>query len=307
MNDNQEFSDLAHALGELRGTRFVFVPNPGNAGDSFIAHATYQFLDRLGLDYAVGEETETYPEQTIVYGSGGNLVTPYVNLNNFLIRNAPVCTQLIILPHTIRAYERTLRSLGENCSIYCRDAVSHDFVARTARKARVALSHDMAFAADFGETARQMNAMPWPFLSNRRFARRNIKRIAITGAYKVRAPRVLDAFRLDCEMTDRPIPTPNIDVSAVFATGDMSRLDALETTYRMMRFVDGFRTVNTNRLHVAIMGAMLGKTVNFYDNSYGKNSAVFQHSFEGRFENVHWRDSREGFVDRLPDSDADVA
>ena len=56
----------------------------------------------------------------------------------------------------------------------------------------------------------------------------------------------------------------------------------------MMRFVDRFEQVNTNRLHIAILSALLGKSVNFYANSYGKNHAVYEHSMAQRFSNVKW-------------------
>jgi exopolysaccharide biosynthesis predicted pyruvyltransferase EpsI len=39
--------------------------------------------------------------------------------------------------------------------------------------------------------------------------------------------------------------------------------------------VNQFDQINTNRLHVSITGALLGKTVNLYDNSYGKLFNVY--------------------------------
>ncbi len=285
------FSQVESSLASLRGKRFVFLPDPGNAGDSFIAHATYQLFDRLALDYEVGSTRETYPDRVVIWGGGGNLVPLYVDLNDFLLDNADVCARLIVLPHTIQGRESTLARLGANCEIFCRERMSFDHVRRHAPKATVILSHDLAFSADLDKTVAQAALFPLPLLSDVDLARRNVKRSLRALSYKTRArgsSRVLNCFRGDREKTNTAIPYPNIDASQVYAIDTMSERDSLETTYRLMRFVDGFRTVNTNRLHIAILAAMLGQRVNFYPNSYGKNLAVYEHSMAGRFENVRW-------------------
>lgn len=52
---------------------------------------------------------------------------------------------------------------------------------------------------------------------------------------------------------------------------------------------DCYGEIRTNRLHVGIVGALLGKRVVLHDNSYGKNRAVWEHSLAGRFPDVEWR------------------
>lgn len=286
------FSELEdYLVHTLKGKKFVFLPDPGNAGDSFIAHTTFQLFDRLGLDYEIGDEFITYPDRIAVWGGGGNLVPLYVNLNNFLRANAGHCERLIILPHTIYGYEDTLAQLGPNCDIFCRDQMSFAFVRQHAPNANRWLSHDIAFSVNFDQTVKEARQFPIPLLSDREFARRNVKRRLYGALYDMRScftSKVLNCFRGDTERTEAEIPSRNIDVSAVFATGNMTRRDSLETTYRMMRFVDGFQRVNTNRLHIAILSALLGKSVNFYANSYGKNQAVYEHSMAKWFPNVKW-------------------
>jgi exopolysaccharide biosynthesis predicted pyruvyltransferase EpsI len=286
------FSELEEYLvNTLNGKKFVYLPDPGNAGDSFIAHATFQLFDRLGLDYEIGDELATYPDRIAVWGGGGNLVPLYVNLNNFLLANARHCERLIILPHTIYGYETTLAQLGPNCDIFCRDQMSLAFVRQHAPRANIRLSHDIAFSVNFDQTTQEGRKLPIPFLSDKEFARRNVKRRLYCVRYDLQScftSKVLNCFRRDSEKTEVKIPSRNIDVSAVFATGNMTRRDSLETTYRMMRFVDGFERVNTNRLHIAILSALLGKSVNFYANSYGKNQAVYEHSMANWFPNVKW-------------------
>ena len=41
-------------------------------------------------------------------------------------------------------------------------------------------------------------------------------------------------------------------------------------------------------LHLAIAGALLGKPVECYPNSYFKNEAVYHFSMKDRFPNVQW-------------------
>ena len=42
-----------------------------------------------------------------------------------------------------------------------------------------------------------------------------------------------------------------------------------------IHFVNGYDIVYTTRLHVAILSVLLNKQVYFFDNSYGKNSALY--------------------------------
>ncbi len=55
-----------------------------------------------------------------------------------------------------------------------------------------------------------------------------------------------------------------------------------------LAIADRYDEIRTDRLHVAIAGALLGKRVLLHDNSYGKNRAVWEHSVAGRFATVEW-------------------
>jgi exopolysaccharide biosynthesis predicted pyruvyltransferase EpsI len=105
--------------------------------------------------------------------------------------------------------------------------------------------------------------------------------------------QVLQALRTDVEETAIDVPPLNIDLSHAFAADDMSPASSLYATYWMMRFIDRFKTVRTNRLHIAIMSAMLDKQVCLLDNSYGKVRDVFNHSLRDQFPNVQWQGDLE--------------
>jgi exopolysaccharide biosynthesis predicted pyruvyltransferase EpsI len=281
--------DLEYLLRQVN-KEVIYVPNPGNAGDSFIAHATYQLLNRLGIRYEVGRYTETYSDRILVFGGGGSLVPLYPETIDFISRNRETCRELIVLPHTIRGYSDVFGKLGSNAFVFCREKPSYDFVKSCALSANVFLSHDLAFACDFDVTNAEMRKHRLRnILKFLRHIRSNVRYEIDLQRKIARSAGILNAFRTDVyEKTSAELPDDNFDVSAVFSDWDMSPIRALQTTYRMSQFIGQFRVVNTNRLHVAIMAAMLGLEVHFCDNSYGKNRDVFVHSIRDRFTNVHW-------------------
>ncbi|NJL87776.1 MAG: hypothetical protein HC886_20175 [Leptolyngbyaceae cyanobacterium SM1_1_3] len=98
----------------------------------------------------------------------------------------------------------------------------------------------------------------------------------------------MNSFRKDIESTSIEIPEDNIDVSYIFAFYDFSEGAVQEVVQRMLRFLNNFEIVNTNRLHICIASALLGKKVNFYANSYYKNESVYNFSIKDRLPNVAW-------------------
>ena len=52
-----------------------------------------------------------------------------------------------------------------------------------------------------------------------------------------------------------------------------------------MHAIQPFKKIITNRLHVAITAALMGKTVEMHDNDYGKLSSVWKMSMQN-FANV---------------------
>ena len=61
---------------------------------------------------------------------------------------------------------------------------------------------------------------------------------------------------------------------------------AFVTTKLFLAFVDRFDIIVTDRLHIAIAAAKLGKKVLALDNSYGKISSVYNYSLKNKFENI---------------------
>lgn len=72
-------SDHLHQLlRTLSPSEVLYCPNPGNAGDSAIALATYECFEHLGVSYRYVEWDEVFDARgkVLIYGGGGNLTSP---------------------------------------------------------------------------------------------------------------------------------------------------------------------------------------------------------------------------------------
>ena len=290
------FDELESFLRSLKNEEFVYVPNPGNAGDSLIAYATYLFFERLSLRYEVGDHRNVYPGRIVVYGGGGNFVDPYKNANEFVLSNLPACRLLVILPHSVRGYRDTLAKMDSKCVVFCRERTSFEFVKLHTSKTEVLLSHDLALSVDSDLLRTEAAQCSDRVSGNLKYRFRALKSGLKTLTYEFRnrrSPSALNAFRKDYERTNVVIQGANLDVSYVCARPEIVlKPDAARrTTARLTRLIDRFKTVRTNRLHVGILSALLGKKVELYDNSYGKVRAVYEHSLRSRFDNITWCES----------------
>ncbi len=103
----------------------------------------------------------------------------------------------------------------------------------------------------------------------------------------------LYCLREDEERTDDETHPENIDLSLSWNGGWWTN-EALckASTYSLAAAISKFNRVVTDRLHIAILSAMLGKEVLMGSNSYFKNEAVFEHSIKPRFPNVAFYGSR---------------
>ena len=99
-----------------------FYPNPGNAGDSLLAHVTFQMLREIGIPYQLlSHKTFDSRGKIVVYGGGGNLVGYYHHGKNFVEKHYDRAKRLIILPHTIMGNEDLLSRFTANVDIIARE------------------------------------------------------------------------------------------------------------------------------------------------------------------------------------------
>jgi exopolysaccharide biosynthesis predicted pyruvyltransferase EpsI len=92
-------------------------------------------------------------------------------------------------------------------------------------------------------------------------------------------------FRTDRESLGQGLPEGNRDIS----------FEGTEVT-PIQGFFDAigqFETVHTDRLHVAIVAALLGRRTHLYANGYHKNAAIFRSSLAPFYPNVSYHEFRE--------------
>ncbi|MEI7946793.1 MAG: polysaccharide pyruvyl transferase family protein [bacterium] len=280
----------------------VYCPNGGNAGDAMIASATYDLFAETGVSFSLFDPEHFDPKgKTLIYGGGGNLIPLYQSAHKFIERYHRAVRRLIVLPHTIQGHEDLLADLGTNVDLLTREAVSYDYVKRVTSGPRVFLADDLALslssAAYLGQQegwlrmiCRQENSVyrkaKWSVILAREYCRR---RCAPASS------EVLRAFRIDKERTRNTLPRGNVDVSRLLKCKNLSPLQAACTTQMLLRFINNYQEVQTDRLHVAIAAALLGKQVKMYANSTYKCEAVYQCSLAGRFPQIQWMGGENEF------------
>lgn len=280
----------------------VYCPNGGNAGDAMIASATYDLFAETGVSFSLFDPEHFDPKgKTLIYGGGGNLIPLYPTARTFIERYHRSVRRLIVLPHTIQGHADLLADLGANVDLLTREAVSYDYVKRATSGPRVFLADDLALSLSpsaylakqdgwLRMICRQENSVyrkvKWGLLLAREICRRKCSPAA---------GKVLQAFRVDKERARNTLPRGNIDVSRLLKCKNLSPLQAACTTQMLFRFINNYQEVQTDRLHVAIAAALLGKQVKLYANSTYKCEAVYQCSLAGRFPQVQWMGGENEF------------
>lgn len=262
---------VADFLAELRGQQLLFHPNPGNGGDALIAAGTLQLFRRLGLTVRPIALDEDPRGGVVLLSGGGNFVPLYGDIRTAFERFRERAKLVVLLPHTIRGHEETLQSLGSNCVLFCRDVRSYQHVLECTNLRQVHLAHDMAFNL----SAEALFSDPAVAQDGQAFLSETLAVAGLDLAGDI-AGRTGFFFRDDVER--RIASRPNIaDISRLFESG--YRLETAErTAWCMLQVLRQPRRVVTDRLHVAIGGLLLGQEVHLFDNSYGKNRAIYQHS-----------------------------
>jgi len=260
-NDLKKYNkiNIINFLKTYKNKKIIYIPNPGNAGDSLIAFGTLQTFKKVGLKYEIGNINKEYNNQILFYAGGGNLVGIYKSCRKFINKNKDK-NKIIILPHTIKNEDELIKNLNNNIILICREKMSYDYVYNIIKnKNNVFLSKDMAF-----------------YINN------------IEKYKKIKGNGVCNCFRQDCEKTSISIPNNNIDLSnKLNKPGNTNNINVINSvSLSIFDYLSKFDTINTNRLHMAIAGSLLNKNVNFYSNSYYKNKAVFDYSINNIFKNT---------------------
>jgi len=282
--------DINKYLKDLsEDNELYYHPNKGNAGDSLIACSTFQLFSKLELPFTLFNKKSFNPEgKVLIYGGGGNLIPQYHGARRIIKRYHRAVKKIVILPHTISGNEKLLATLGSNVDIFTREVTSFEHVRQHAPNANVFLEHDLAFGLDPEQLLSEESSCPYRDIPLKRLVRREAARLSEMLRRSCAQHLVLNCFRTDKEKTEVRRPLGNIDLSILFKYGTGTPQQALRTTLMLFRFMNRYDEIRTNRLHLAIAGALLGKVVQFHPNSYYKNRAVYEFSIKDRFPNVQW-------------------
>ncbi len=287
----------------LQGEPVYYYPNPGNAGDSLIACATFQAFNDLGLPYQLCDPRNFNPADKILFfGGGGSLVAHYNQTAEIIGKLHAKLKKLIILPQTINGHEDLFKTFGNNVDVFCRDKISYDHVKNISLKSNIMLADDLAFSLKVEELLSPNSGCLLKALflefgymrkNNHQFAKRptfkELKFFLIKEKklFKLRTGKTLNCFRTDLEKTEVELPDNNIDLSMLLSHKKVIKpSNAFWVANQFLRFINFFPEIKTNRLHVAIGAALLNKEVYLYKNNYYKNEAVYRYSMERRFPKV---------------------
>jgi exopolysaccharide biosynthesis predicted pyruvyltransferase EpsI len=240
----------------------TFVPNPGNIGDAAINLACFDYLTERFDKVEICAMADTPRTECVFVGGGGNAVEPlYIDVRDFLDRLTPD-HRLFMFPATIRGYSKSLQRVAPIARILCRESISLAYVAGQIGPENVSLAHDAAFLLA-------------PRLRND-FA----NRIGKAATAKCRS------FRTDSESIHWELGGNDIMAEHYGAWTNMAV--ARDLVWAVADHLLDLGEVETDRLHCAILAAILGRRTMLRANSYYKNAAVFDRSLS-RLSNTAFR------------------
>lgn len=242
----------------LKNKKVGYYSNTGNAGDAVIWYGSVCLFKNLGISYKVFQGHVAY--DVILFGGGGNFVPYYHHCAAFVQMMMFAGAPIIVLPHTIQGHETLLANLLPNVTLCCREEMSYNYCTNIVPYPQnVLLACDLAFYVDFQAFAPLKKAPDFP-------------------------PKHLYAFRTDAEANPlrKKIPLNNEDISLSCGsiTPQTSFYHNFKVAKEFIRKIDAYDVIWTDRLHVGIVGFLLGKQVHLFDNSYGKVRAVYDHTIK---------------------------
>ncbi|WP_312720204.1 polysaccharide pyruvyl transferase family protein [Mobilicoccus sp.] len=271
------------------GRRVHYRPELGNAGDALINVGFYHLADRLGLTYReiTGGRFDldgVLPGDLVICAGGGSISSVW----DIGARTLEALTRgdhdLLLLPQTIEGQEEALSLLRPRDLLFVRERRSLAHAVATGVKARIMLDHDMAFHLDPTLARKGMLLRP-PARPD------DLRRAAAFARHRARglAGETLEAWRTDDERSDAArTRRRRDDLSLLADRGTLDRASNERSAALLMSVVSWYRQVRTDRLHIGIAAALLGKPVTLSPGSYHKIRSVYEFSMKNdpRFAHV---------------------
>lgn len=265
-------TDNTVLLKELKKLKNItYIPNPGNLGDCLIAKATYDFFAQNNISYQLYKGGQ--PE-TIVYGGGGIWVKDlYLKSFSKILKLMQKAQKIVILPSSVYDCPFLVNILDQRFVVFCREKQTFDYLTAQKTGAKIILDHDMAFRMTAQTFQTPLTVTPE-------------QKLLLAKMYPVlkRINSKVQFLRKDVEKSNSY--ESHYDLSSAFGSRKMPYQDVCFATTLMLAAVDLFNTVITDRLHVGIAAALMGKEVYLLDNSYKKVSGVYARSLS-QYGNIH--------------------
>ena len=270
-----KYINIVDFLSKYKGREITYVPNQGNGGDSVIAFATLQLFDKLGLKYKLSKD-KRYKKKLLFFGGGGSMNGMWSTGINFLKKNHKD-NEIVVLPHSYalignnqNELKKILSSLGDNVTLIARELKSSEALSFFPHKSNIHYAHDLAFS------------------------------ITDIDQYK-NASHIDTGYMMRTDGEGRKIwvkncPGQNVDLSIELQVKpsywNIFERDGVNySNQKMFEHVSQYKTIHTNRLHAAIVGALCGNNVKFYRNTYWKNASIYDGSFKPlNYTNVEFLD-----------------
>ena len=294
-----------------------------------IAAATTMLFARIGVRYEIFDENADYGDGwTLIYGGGGACV-PYWNILDKLkaIFTMPGIERCIILPHSIRDCPDLLSVMDSRFTVFCREQASFDYCRLMNQQAEFVLADDMALTLDLDDfpklsAAERKAPSFWQVMgaSLGLVSRSHSKRIKTLAKldHKTRRRMLKELerhilpfghglkiawfMRRDQEKTDViGVALPGVSFMDLSRYGGGDCRDELVNYLGVELFLHAINEVDvvvTDRLHVGVGAALLGKHLVWLDNSYGKVSGVFRNSMT-HISNIHFVQSKAELEEAL--------
>lgn len=284
--------EIVKTINELK--EFYFYPNVGNLGDVIIAESEYQMLNNLQINYTIlnaYSSINQLPQKfNLVYGGGGLFVKywNYQKAKDIFLN--PHLEKAVILPSSFWECDDLLEILDERFTVFCREEKSYKYCCSKNKKAHFILANDMAFSISFVKKNNQCyqvqpnnifnikSLYTGSFQSYSRVRKHIVEALIHNTQILNTGLRLGYCLRSDVEKLFETTELKSIDLSH-FATSPCTDKGVVRILSDLfIRAINTFDIVVTDRLHIGIISALLGKQVVLLDNTYGKLSEVYKYS-----------------------------
>lgn len=270
----RENSSLIEFLKRFADNGAVFYPGYGNLGDGLIALGTLDLFEDLGWDpkRIQGRHKEAFSGYThiVMGGSGGWVKGMWETYLEQTLAFLQKGGQLLILPTSFSGFGAEFVPYANQVTIFCREQRSYDELLRQGMpESQICVCPDLAF-----------------YTKEEHFSD-----LEIESYYPV-----LKIFRLDEEGGRKTPPRDSVDLPLLFNDIQWS---TVEQCVKPLRAVAGlmnqFECVETDRLHMAVLAALIGRNVKLEPSSYFKIRAIFDYTLH-RFPTVTFADRASDYT-----------